>query len=537
MNVQVVASTNAGQESKNMKNSPSRNFSELEVKNFGPVVEAKIDLRPLTIFVGPSNTGKSYLAILIYALHRFFSGYGPFAHPFSMVRGAELHKLSKENLNTLLQWTRETFADKMEPSNKSGITLDPIAGLIRSAFTNYDKGVGDSLTKEIGRCFGIGGETRNLIRKGNRSGTQIVFQRSISNDSETFVRGELKLNAKRGTPAFSTAIPEEMPMRLESIGRREFHFISHIAMELISSASREKNKNRELNSGELIDVLAFSQLSNVFNPLHLPAFYLPADRTGVMHAHNVVVSALIQSAPMAGLLPTASTPTLSGVLADFLEQLIELGDQSYRPYRRRGRRRSPQGDLGGLIERQVLRGSVHTDESETGYPVFTYRPHGWETKLPLMSASSMVSELAPVVLYLRHIVLPGNILIVEEPESHLHPAMQVELTRQLAAIVNSGVRVIVTTHSEWLLEELANLVRLSKLSKAARKKIDGDDVALRPDQVGAWLFEPKNRPKGSVVKEISLDEESGLFPSGFSDVAVALHNKWADISSGVEEKR
>ena len=31
---------------------------ELEVANFGPIVEAKIDLRPLTVFVGSSNTGK-----------------------------------------------------------------------------------------------------------------------------------------------------------------------------------------------------------------------------------------------------------------------------------------------------------------------------------------------------------------------------------------------------------------------------------------------------------------------------------------------
>ena len=515
-----------------MEDLSSQDCSELEVNDFGPIVEAKLTLRPLTVFVGPSNTGKSYLAILIYALHRFFSGEGRFVHPFSMFRGAGSHKLSKENFNTLLQWTRETFADEMV-SNKSDIVLDPIAGLIRSVFSKSDKGVGDGLTKEIGRCFGIGSEIRNLVRKGNKGGTQIVFQRSISNDSKTFVRSELKLNA-RGTSTFSTAIPEEMPMRLEPAGRQESDFIGHLAMELISCASQEKNKNQEFNGRRLIDVLASSQLSNVFSPLHLPAFYLPADRTGVMHAHNVVVSALIQSAPMAGLLPTASTPTLSGVLADFLEQLIELGGQTYRPYRRR--RRSSQDDLGSLIEKQVLRGSVHTEESETGYPFFTYQPHGWKTKLPLMSASSMVSELAPVVLYLRHIVLPRNILVVEEPESHLHPAMQVEFTRQLAAVVNSGIRVIITTHSEWLLEELANLVRLSELSKDARKKIDGDDVALRSDQVGAWLFEPGNR-KGSVVKEIPLDEESGLFPSGFSDVAVALHNKWADISSEVEEKR
>ena len=48
---------------------------ELSVSNFGPIAKAEIDLRPLTVFVGPSNTGKSYLAILIYALHKFFYRY------------------------------------------------------------------------------------------------------------------------------------------------------------------------------------------------------------------------------------------------------------------------------------------------------------------------------------------------------------------------------------------------------------------------------------------------------------------------------
>ena len=47
---------------------------ELSVRDFGPIAEANIDLRPMTVFVGPSNTGKSYLAILIYALHGFFAG-------------------------------------------------------------------------------------------------------------------------------------------------------------------------------------------------------------------------------------------------------------------------------------------------------------------------------------------------------------------------------------------------------------------------------------------------------------------------------
>ena len=45
----------------------------LDVENFGPIAEAKnIDLKPMTVFVGPSNSGKSYLAILLYAISRGF---------------------------------------------------------------------------------------------------------------------------------------------------------------------------------------------------------------------------------------------------------------------------------------------------------------------------------------------------------------------------------------------------------------------------------------------------------------------------------
>ena len=48
---------------------------KLKVTNFGPIAEADIELRPMSVFVGPSNTGKSYLAVLIYALHQFFGAY------------------------------------------------------------------------------------------------------------------------------------------------------------------------------------------------------------------------------------------------------------------------------------------------------------------------------------------------------------------------------------------------------------------------------------------------------------------------------
>ena len=147
----------------------------------------------------------------------------------------------------------------------------------------------------------------------------------------------------------------------------------------------------------------------------------------------------------------------------------------------------------------------------------------------------MVSDLAPVVLYLRHLVRPGDVLIIEEPESSLHPGMQVELIRQIAAIVRAGVRVILTTHSEWVLEELANIVRRSELCEAHRKEIANGEVALRPDQVGAWLFKPKRRPKGSVVEELKPDDETGLYPSDYDPVSEALYNENVEIYNRIQD--
>ena len=52
---------------------------QISATNFGPIVSGTVDLRPLTVFVGPSNTGKTYFATLIYASHRLSGlGFGGF---------------------------------------------------------------------------------------------------------------------------------------------------------------------------------------------------------------------------------------------------------------------------------------------------------------------------------------------------------------------------------------------------------------------------------------------------------------------------
>ncbi len=187
------------------------------------------------------------------------------------------------------------------------------------------------------------------------------------------------------------------------------------------------------------------------------------------------------------------------------------------------------------MEEHLLKGAVDVETSSPGSPSFFYRPRGWKKALPLMHTSSMVSELAPLILYLRYVIQPDDVLIIDEPEAHLHPAMQVEFARQLAALVHAGIRVVVATHSEWVLETLANLVRASKLSEERRQGIESADPALRPDQLGVWLFKLKMRPRGSELKEIKMDEETGLFSTDCDDVSLALYNDSVKISNRIDE--
>ena len=213
----------------------------------------------------------------------------------------------------------------------------------------------------------------------------------------------------------------------------------------------------------LITALVDLATAQSAGPLSHPAHYLPADRTGVMHAHRAVVGAVIDRAASAGLVDAPSVPTLSGVMADFLRDLITIDDD--------GRPTLKAGDIfASALERDVLGGEVAVERSGANYPTFVYRPTGLDRELPIMTSSSMVSELAPVALYLRHYVKPGDTLIIEEPESHLHPSMQAEFALHLVRLVHAGIRVIVTTHSEWILDQLANLVRLSQLSEVGTRR-------------------------------------------------------------------
>ena len=504
---------------------------EIEVQDFGPIVHAKVDLRPMTVFIGPSNTGKSYLAILLYALHRVFGAIGGSPGPlrYGLWRsqiGSKVPERTEEATAAFAQLAR-SVADIINSREDESAVLELPGSIVEFLRLEFDK-LGGNIGAEILRCFGMAA-TEALVRKGSPKRALVAIRHHRSGSADVLAQ-TLSIDARRAD--FRTTMPNHVHFRTAGLEQSYLHF----GLQRIGDAASGRSDDESawpIGYLESISSLMDLVLPQVVGDLGLRGFYLPADRTSAMHAHGAIVSAMVDSAPMAGLRPVAQMPLLSGVLADFLSELIRI-DQ-ITDWHGTDQRSKGILDLVRQIEKNILYGTIVAERSEyINYPHFGYRPDGWKEDLPLMHASSMVSDLAPVVLYLRHLVRPDNVLIIEEPEAHLHPEMQVKLTRQLAKLVQQGYRVIITTHSEWILEELSNILRRSRLSSDDLATVSESDAALTDDQVGVWSFEPTRRPRGARVVEAKR-EPSGLYDTGFDDVAITLHNDWANISNRIGE--
>jgi predicted ATPase len=132
-----------------------------------------------------------------------------------------------------------------------------------------------------------------------------------------------------------------------------------------------------------------------------------------------------------------------------------------------------------------------------------------------------VSQVFPILL--EGLRLPiGGTLILEQPEIHLHPKLELQLADFLLSLAMAGKRIIVETHSDHLVNRLV------------RRIVEDNDSTLKK-LVGVYFVTPS--PKGAEVESVQMDETRGIvnWPSGFFDQGPSEQEKI--IRAGLDKRR
>ena len=139
--------------------------------------------------------------------------------------------------------------------------------------------------------------------------------------------------------------------------------------------------------------------------------------------------------------------------------------------------------------------------------------------IPLHRSSSSARGLSDFYFFLRHVAKENHLLIIDEPESHLDTSNQIQLARLLARVVGAGVKVLVTTHSDYLIKEINNLIMLSgsfegKSRLAKKLKYKKNDL-LPAELVRAYVAE-NNSLTPCTIDEFGIDMP--FFDSTISEI-------------------
>jgi predicted ATPase len=462
---------------------------EVTIANIGPIRSASVKIAPLTVLVGPNNSGKS---MVLTVLHATLAQFGAGIMPFEMTR--PIRRLAPD------------LDDENAEISANAVSL--ISGPRKPELSDLHPKVQETVVKRIEAAFGVyadlfidqlalsaGTPIENLRRAGKGTSPSSI---TIISASPSW-RVSIRVNASNVRREIQPPTLEEAWDSVDWDAWRRFR-------------SRIRRTGRPSASSVFSD-LSVEVIRACFSDFPRHTRYMPAARSGLMQSHKALAGSLVRRASYAGI-RDMQIPAVSGIIADFLGEMIEIDSRTRNgSFERQALR----------LEDEILHGTIAFQEDLTGgggYPEPVYRSQDGE--FPLGRTSSMVSELAPVVLYLRHVMQQGDLLMIEEPEAHLHPQAQVAFAKALIRLVNDGLKIALTTHSEFFLQQINNAVVAARLNGNPLGKVGLDpDTRIAAKDTSAYLFRPE--AAGTQVVELEVDPREGIPEDSFSEVAEYLY--------------
>ncbi|NEQ99338.1 MAG: ATP-binding protein [Cyanothece sp. SIO2G6] len=157
-------------------------------------------------------------------------------------------------------------------------------------------------------------------------------------------------------------------------------------------------------------------------------------------------------------------------------------------------------------------------------------------RLSMEESSSAVRSLLDIGFYLRHEARMGDLLIVDEPELNLHPENQRRVARLFTRLVNLGIKVFITTHSDYIIKELNTLIMLNHdkphLKRIAEEESYRNEELITAERIKVYIAEQaliklegkSRRTKCQTLTPADIDPKLGIEARSF-DITIEKMNQ------------
>ena len=176
-----------------------------------------------------------------------------------------------------------------------------------------------------------------------------------------------------------------------------------------------------------------------------------------------------------------------------------------------------------------------------------FTPHGARVKLNMGESASGVRSMLDIGFYLRHMAERGDMLMVDEPELNLHPENQRRIARLFARLINLGIKVFITTHSDYIIKELNTLIMLNHddphLKEIAVREGYDESELIAPESVKVYVAEKglvrldgyKRKIRCHTLTEADVDPRMGIEVRAFDETIDKMNEIQQDIVWGGRE--